>query len=182
MFRRIQIGNNHNKKKMKYITYSTFASLLFLALTACEKRDYPKGLPEYDHHYYAVWVPNTNDTVSVKRTDLLKLPVQFYSAFTRNYDAVAKYAVSSANYNPAAVRGVDYNVVDKDGNVIQSTDTTYTMVFSQAKQAKDTVYIKLLNNAVPGVRKFEIQILDNITDQFEVDIFSTAFRRPIKIN
>jgi len=168
---------------MKYIKYSILPSLLLLVLVACEKRDYPKSQPEYDHHYYAVWVPNTNDTVSVKRTDLLiKLPVQFYSAFTRNYDAVARYAVTSANYNPAAVRGVDYNIVDKNGNVIPANDTTYAMVFPQAVQAKDTVYIKLLNNAAPGVRKFEVQILDNITDQFEVDNFSTAFKKPIKIN
>jgi hypothetical protein len=56
------------------------------------------------------------------------------------------------------------------------------MVFPQAKQVMDTIYIKMLNNTAPGNRKFEIQILDNITDQFEVDIFSGAFRRPITIN
>jgi hypothetical protein len=167
---------------MKYITYSTLAFLLLLALMACEKKDYPNGLPEYEHHYYAVFVPNTNGAVTAKRTDLLKFPVQFYSAYTRNYDAVAKYAVSTTGITPAAVRGVDFNVVDKNGTVIPSTDTTYTMVFPQAKQAMDTIYVKMLNNAAPGARKFEIQILDNITDQFEVDIFSTAFRRPVTIN
>jgi len=36
----------------------------------------------------------------------------------------------------------------------------------------DTIYIKLLNNPAPGVRKFEVQIKDNITSQFDVDIFS----------
>lgn len=169
---------------MKYITYSTLAFLLLLALIACEKKDYPRGLPEYEHHYYAVFVPNTNSAVTATRsqTTLLKLPVQFYSAYTRNYDAVAKYAVSTAGITPAAVRGVDFNVVDKNGTVIPSTDTTYSMVFPQAVQAMDTIYLKMLNNTTPGSRKFEIQILDNITDQFEVDIFSTAFRRPVTIN
>ena len=169
---------------MKYLTHSIFTSLLLLALMACEKKDVPNGLPEYEHHYYAVFVPNTNAAVTATRsqTALLKLPVQFYSAYTRNYDAVAKYAVSTSGITPAAVRGVDFNVVDKNGNLIQSSDTTYTMVFPQAIQAMDTVYIKLLNNTAPGARKFEIQILDNITDQFEVDIFSTAYRRPETIN
>jgi hypothetical protein len=169
---------------MKYLKYSFFASLLLLALMACEKKDTPNGLPEYEHHYYAVFVPNTNAAVTATRsqTALLKLPVQFYSAFTRNYDAVAKYAVSTTGITPAAVRGVDFNVVDKNGNLIPSSDTTYTMVFPQAIQAMDTVYIKLLNNTAPGARKFEIQILDNIADQFEVDIFSTAYRRPVTIN
>jgi hypothetical protein len=169
---------------MKYLKYSLFSSLLLLVLIACEKKDYPRGLSEYEHHYYAVFVPNNNSAVTATRsqTGLLKLPVQFYSAYTRNYDAVAKYAVSTAGITPAAVRGIDFNVVDKNGNVIQSADTTYTMVFPQAKQAMDTVYIKLLNNTTPGNRKFEIQILDNITEQFEVDIFSSAYRRPVTIN
>lgn len=169
---------------MKYLKYSLFSSLLLLVLIACEKRDYPRGLSEYEHHYYAVFVPNNNSAVTATRsqTGLLKLPVQFYSAYTRNYDAVAKYAVNTSGITPAAVRGVDFNVVDKNGNVIQSADTTYTMVFPQAKQVMDTIYIKLLNNTAPGNRKFEIQILDNITDQFEVDIFSGAYRRPVTIN
>ena len=169
---------------MKHLTYSIFASVLLLVLIACEKKDYPRGLSEYDHHYYAVFVPNNNTAVNVSRSQsaLLKLPVQFYSTFTRDYDAVAKYAVSTAGLTPVAVRGVDFNVVDKNGNVIQSSDTTYTMVFPQAKQVMDTIYIKLLNNTTPGARKFEIRLLNNVTDQFQVDIFSTAFRRPITIN
>lgn len=169
---------------MKYLNYSIVGSLLLLAVIACEKKDYPNGLSEYDHHYYAVFVPNNNTAVTVPRsqTALLKLPVQFYSSFTRNYDAVAKYAVSTTGVTPAAVRGVDFNVVDKNGNVIQSSDTSYTMVFAQAKQAMDTIYIKLLNNTAPGSRKFEIQILDNTTEQFKVDFFSTAYRRPVTIN
>jgi hypothetical protein len=169
---------------MKYLKYSLFSSLLLLVLIACEKKDYPRGLPEYEHHYYAVFVPNNNSAVTATRsqTGLLKLPVQFYSAYTRNYDAVAKYAVSTTGITPAAVRGVDFNVVDKNGNVIQSSDTTYTMVFPQAKQVMDTIYIKMLNNTAPGNRKFEIQIIDNITEQFEVDIFSGAYRRPVTIN
>ena len=169
---------------MKYLKYSLYSSLLLLVLVACEKKDYPRGLSEYEHHYYAAFVPNNNSAVTATRsqTGLLKLPVQFYSAYTRNYDAVAKYAVSTTGITPAAVRGVDFNVVDKNGNVIQSADTTYTMIFPQAKQVMDTIYIKLLNNTAPGNRKFEIQILDNITEQFEVDIFSGAYRRPVTIN
>lgn len=170
---------------MKYFKYSIFASLLLLVLTACEKKDYPRGLSEYDHHYYAVFVPNNNTAVTVNRSQsaLLKLPVQFYSAFTRNYDAVAKYAVSTTGINPVAERGVDFDVVDRNGNVITpASDTTYTMVFPQAVQAMDTVYIKLLNNTAPGARKFEIRLLDNVTEEFEVDIFSTAYKRPVTIN
>ena len=89
--------------------------------------------------------------------------------------------VTSGITGPAQ-RGVDFNIVDKNGTVIPSGDTTYSIVFPKAVQAMDTIYIKLLNNPAPGIRKFEVQIQDNITSQFDVDIFSTAYRRPVTIN
>lgn len=169
---------------MKSIKYSLIALAIVFFVASCEKKDYPAGLPELEHHYYALFVPNNNTGVTVARTQttLLKFPVQFYSTFTREYDAVAKYAVVTGGITGPAARGVDFNIVDKNGTVIPSADTTYTIVFPKAIQAMDTIYIKLLNNPASGVRKFEIQLLDNITPQFDVDIFSTAFRRPVQIN
>lgn len=170
---------------MKSLQYILIAFLGVFIFSSCEKNnDTPAGVSELEHHYYAIFVPNNNTGVTVVRTQttLLKFPVQFYSTFTRSYDAVAKYAVTTAGITTPALRGVDYNIVDKNGIVIPSADTTYTMVFPQAVKAMDTIYVKLLNNTAPGVRKMEIQMLDNITPQFEVDIFSTAFRRPVQIN
>ncbi len=168
-------------KSIKYIIIAIFSAGI---IASCEKKDTIAGLPELEHHYYSIFVPNTNTGVTVTRsqTALLKFPVQFYSTFIRSYDAVAKYAVTTFGIVGPAARGVDYNIVDKDGVTIPSSDTTYNMVFPQAKQAMDTIYIKLLNNPAPGVRKMEIQILDNITPQFDVDFFSTAYRRPVQIN
>jgi len=169
-------------KPIKYILTSLVAIILF---TGCNKDDdTPAGVDELAHHYYAIFVPNNNTGVTATRnqTTLLKLPVQFYSTFTREYDAVCKYAVTTYGITPPAVRGVDYNIVDKNGNTIPSADSTYSIVFPKAIQAMDTIYVKMLNNTAAGARKFEIQILDNITPQYEVDIFSTAYRRPITIN
>ena len=169
---------------MRSVIYLFFAFAFTLMLASCEKKDYPKGLDELQHHYYAIIVPNNNTGVTVSRsqTALLKFPVQFYSTYVRDYDAVAKYAVVTGGISGPAQRGVDFNIVDKNGNVITSADTTYSIVFPKAVQKMDTIYIKLLNNPAPGVRKFEIQIMDNITSQFDVDIFSTAYRRPVTIN
>lgn len=169
---------------MKLLIYLSIAFSSVFVLASCEKKDYPKGWEELEHHYYAIFVPNNNTAVTVSRsqTALLKFPVQFYSTYTREYDAVAKYGVVTGGISPAAQRGVDFNIVDKNGAVIPSTDTTYSIVFPKAIQAMDTIYIKLLNNPAPGARKFEIQIMDNITSQFDVDIFSTAYRRPVTIN
>lgn len=170
---------------MKSLHYIILMVLNVLALASCEKdKETAAGIPELEHHYYGLFVPNNNTAVTVTRsqTTLLKLPVQFYSTFTREYDAVAKYAVTTSGITPPAIRGVDYNIVDKNGTTIPSSDTTYSIIFPKAVQAMDTIYVKLLNNTATGVRKFEIQLLDNITTQFDVDIFSTAFRRPVTIN
>jgi hypothetical protein len=170
---------------MKSLQYIIIACLGIYTLASCEKNnDTPKGVDELAHHYYAIFVPNNNSGVTVTRsqTALLKLPVQFYSTFVRDYDAVAKYAVTTSGITPPAVRGVDYNIVDKSGVTLTSADSTYSIIFPKAVQAMDTIYVKLLNNTTTGVRKFEIQMLDNITTQFDVDIFSTAYRRPVQIN
>jgi len=179
-------------KCFKYIPIILMSAVL---LAACNKEPHTDaGLPEYEHHYYSIFVPNNNTGITVPRsqTALVKFPVQFYSTFTREYDAVCKYAVArfidpvTTPPTPAhvpAVRGVDYEVVDKNGTVLSPvSDSTFTLTFPKAVQAMDTIYLKMLNNTAPGVRKFEIHILENITTQFTVDKFSTAFRRPVTIN
>jgi hypothetical protein len=165
---------------IKYIITVIIAGSL---LVACEKKDYPAGVEEMEHHYYAVFVPNNNTGVSVFRTQttLIKFPVQFYSTFERGYDAVAKYAILDTGIANKAVVGVDFDIVDKDGNTIPSTDGEYSLVFPNAIQAMDTIYVKLLNNPTPGIRKMEIHIQENQTNEFYVDKFSTAFRRPVEI-
>lgn len=155
-----------------------------LLMISCEKRDYLKdGLPEYANHYYAAYLPNNNSVVNAQRNQaaLLKLTVQFYSAYVRDYDAVAFYKVSTTGIaNPAAL-GVDYAIVDKNGSVIQPVDGKYSIVFPQAKRATDTIYVKMLNNTASGTRRVEVQLMDNLTDKYEVDTFSTAYTRPIDI-
>ncbi len=168
---------------MKAIQYSVLIVIATCLLASCEKKDYLRGVEEMDHHYYAIFVPNNNTGVSVNRsqTTLVKFPVQFYSTFTRDYDAVAKYAVVKTGISNPAVVGQDFAIVDKNGTTIPSADSTYTINFPKAVQAMDTIYIKLLNSAVAGTRKVEIQMMENRTDKFYVDIFSTAFRRPLEI-
>ena len=153
-------------------------------LAACEKRDYTKGgLPEYANHYYAAYIPNNNTQVNVQRNQAapLKFPVQFYSAFKRSYNAVAYYSIVTTGITNPAVLGVDFNVVDKNGVVLQPLEGKFSFTFLNAERAMDTIYIKTLNNPVTGIRKMEVQIVENKTDQFYVDIFSTAFRRPVEI-
>lgn len=165
-----------------------FLILLLLGgglFSACEDKSYPAGLTEFDHHYYIVYVPNNNSAVTVNKTQsgLVKLPVQFYSSFTRSYDAVAHYSVVAPNVANRALLGVDFQIVDKTGSTLQpNSEGKYTLLFPQAKKAADTVYVKLLNNPAPGRRIVEINFEDHITPDYRVDIFSTAFRRTLNID
>jgi hypothetical protein len=157
-----------------------------LTFASCEKRDYLNGgSPDYAHHYYLGYLPNDNSSVSVLRTQttLIKFPVQFYSSFTRDYDAIAKYAIVTTGIPNPAVIGQDFNIVDKNGVALTAgADGKFSMVFPQAKRITDTIYIKLLNSSVVGTRKMEVQILENRnSDQWVVDFFSTAYRRPVEI-
>ena len=169
---------------MRFLKHITFIIVGMILFTACEDRETALGLPEYENHYYAAYIPNNNSKVSVKRnqTTLVKFPVQFYSAFTRDYDAVADYVVNTQGVTNPATLGVDFNIVDKNGAVIQPVDGKYSFTFPQAKRATDTIYVKLLNNPAAGTRNVEINIVEHdAMPEYLVDIFSTAFKRPLEI-
>lgn len=167
-------------KSINYLVYIFLSGLLFVS---CEKKDVPQGLPELENHYYAAYIPNTNTAVVVQRNQaaLLKFPVQFYSAYSRPYNAVANYSIVTTGITTPAIVGQDFNIVDKNGAALTAENGNYSMVFPKSERAMDTIYVKLLNNPLPGTRKMEVQIVENKTDQYYVDIFSTAFRRPVEI-
>ncbi|MCW3093385.1 MAG: hypothetical protein JWP81_4454 [Ferruginibacter sp.] len=168
-------------KSINYFLYIFLAGLLFVS---CEKKDVPQGLPEFENHYYAAYIPNTNTAVIVQKTQtaLVKFPVQFYSAFSRSYDAVAYYSIVTTGITTPAIVGKDFDVVDKNGKVLTAGDSArYTINFPKAERFMDTIYLKMLNNPLTGTRKMEVQIQEHKTDQYYVDIFSTAFRRPVEI-
>src|SRR4029078_7368740 len=103
---------------MRTIVFISFLFITVLLLISCEKKDYLKeGLPEYANHYYTAYLPNNNSVVTAQRnqTALLKLTVQFYSAYVRDYDVVFFYKVPTAEITNPAVLGQDYAIVDKNG-------------------------------------------------------------------
>ncbi len=170
-------------KTLKYIQAIIIILGAVTFLAACEKRAYNKeGLEEYAHHYYVAYLPNTNTGVSVQRTaPIQKFAVQFYSAYTRDYDAVAYYKVSTTGIANPAVIGQDFNIVDKNGNTLQPVDGKFSFTFPKAIRTTDTIYVKLLNSSVAGTRKMEIQLMENVADRYRVDTFSTAYTRPVEI-
>lgn len=169
---------------MKKIFIAALTAVLFGGLfTSCKNdHSYPDGLPEFDNYYYLGFLPWNNTLVSVNRNaGIVKFPVEFHSAFTRNYDAEAHYIINTTGIASPAVLGQDFNIVDKTGKVIQPVNGNYTITFPQAKYKVDTIYVQLLNSAVPGTRQTEIDIVLNKTDQYAVGNFSDAFKRPLQI-
>lgn len=159
-------------------------ALLTVTFTACEDRDYPAGLPEYENYYYAGFLPwNNTATSSVFRnqTTLVKFPVQFHSAYVRNYDADATYSLVTTGITNPAIVGQDFQVVDKNGNTLQPTNGLYTLKFPEAKTKVDTLYFKVLNSSVVGTRRIEINIVKNETSQYTVGNFSQAFKRFLEV-
>lgn len=159
------------------------AVLVMGFLAACDDRDYPAGVEELEHHYYIGYIPYNNSVVSVNRTQsaLVKFPVQFNSSFTRDYDAVGQYVLSTTGITSPAVLGQDFQIVDKDGNVKQGDAGKYSFTFPQAKRTTDTIYVKILNSSVAGTRRVEVNLSENVSSPYTVDIFSTAFKRTLEI-
>lgn len=173
-----------NKMKKHNILILLLACLT--AFSACEKDDPdgPIGADGYDNFYYAGFLPwNNTATASVLRTqtDLVKFPVQFHSSFVRNYDAAANFTLVTTGIANPAVVGQDFNVVDRAGNAIQATNGVYTLNFPQAKAKVDTIYLKVLNNATPGTRRIEINLVQNENSQYKVGTFTQAFKRFLEV-
>ncbi|HVW95457.1 MAG TPA: hypothetical protein VHA56_05785 [Mucilaginibacter sp.] len=168
-------------KKIFLLALATLLSSLFIS--SCKNdHSYPAGLEQFENYYYLGFLPWNNKLVSVNRdAGIVKFPVEFHSAYVRSYNADAHYTLVTDGIASPAVPGQDFNIVDKDGNVLQPVDGNYTITFPQAKYKIDTIYVQLLNNPTPGTRQTEIDIVVNKTDQYTVGNFSDAFRRPLEI-
>jgi len=170
-------------KKYKILTLLLACLITF---SSCEKDDPdgPVGADGYDNFYYAGFLPwNNTATESVVRTQttLVKFPVQFHSAYVRDYDAVANFTLVTTGIAAPAVLGQDFNVVDKTGNPVQVTNGVYSLNFSQAKAKVDTIYFKVLNSNVAGTRRIEINLVQNKNSQYTVGTFSQSFKRFLEV-
>lgn len=168
-------------KNIFIVAIAVVLSSIFI--TSCKNdHSYPDGLPEFDNYYYLGFLPWNNKLVSANRdAGIVKFPVEFHSAFVRTYNADAHYIINTDGIASPAVLGQDFNIVDKDGNILQPSNGNYTITFPQAKYKIDTIYVQLLNSTVPGTRQTEIDIILNKTDQYTVGNFSDAFKRPLQI-
>ncbi len=167
--------------------------------TACEHRGYPDGLPEFEHYYYAGFIPWNNDTVTVEReeTELIKLPVHFHCEYIRKYDVQVRYFLKTSGIDHPAREGVDFEIVDRNGNKITAASAgVYEMTFPEARKGYDTIYVKPLAVNAADTRVIRIELcegdnihasesesrINHVTGDYTVATFTQAYCRPLKFN
>jgi len=160
-----------------------FLAMITIAFTSCEKDD-PAGVPEFDNYFYAGFLPWNNTGVeSVVRTQttLVKFPVKLNSAAEHDFDAIAQYTLVTTGITNPAVAGQDFNIVDRSGNTLQPANGIYSLSFPGAKEKVDTIYVKVLNSAVAGTRRIQINLVKNTTPQYTVGTFTQSYIRFLEV-
>lgn len=128
-----------------------------LSFTSCyEIDDWNYGDPSQDNVYFIHfdWGQTTNDfnknavKYTVNQGSVVDIPMQFQSAFTRDYDVETYYYIVSD-----LKAGTDYQVVDESGNALSpASDGAYTLLWPNAVKGIQNVRIKALNGATGSLK------------------------------
>lgn len=164
-----------------------FLYLISLCLSGIGcSNDHPEwenGQPGMEHIYYYCFekwgtIPGGNDvTYNVKQGETLVIPTRLYSSFIRSYSPeVYYYTAVAPNSEEALVCGTDYTVVDEKGNVLSpDASGAYTMIWPNAKQGVQNIYIKALNGKTGVIRvlTFDPNKKMDVTDVSTTSIIKT---------
>lgn len=180
-------------------------TLIFLAMAVCvfltscgdDAWDYDHSLEHV--YYYGLCneaYPGGNEKVyTVKQGNTVEVPTQFFSAFTRSYSPeVYYYTAAVSDTVPQLVCGTDYMVVDAAGNQLTPDDNgAYTMIWPNAKQGIQNIYIKALNGQTGSIHVLTFdpkKKMDNTdvestvivrTDKYEVRAFTENYYVTVNI-
>lgn len=141
--------------------------------TSCGDDDWGNNNPAMEHIYYYglgnVKFPGGNELkYNVNQGETVAIPTYFWSAYTRSYSPVVAYYTSSDKL----VLGTDYQVVDKDGKVLSPDNNGgYSMIWPNAKQGSQNVYIKALNGATGSLK---VLTFDPTKTMNQTDVSSTT--------
>ena len=133
-------------------------------LTSCGDDEWGNNNPAMEHIYYYGLdneaYPGGNEKVyNVTHGQTVAIPSRFWSAFTRTYNPEVYYYTYSKNEDgeilssPELICGEDYQVVDQNGNILTpDRNGAYSMVWPNAKQGVQNIYIKALNGNKGTIR------------------------------
>lgn len=180
---------------MKKILFLLAATFCFV-LSSCNREEMPDGDPSMEHVYYIgfqQWSAKFDNSIKydVNRGDTLEVPVQFYSERVRAYDVTTFYYVSGS-----LVNGVDYNIVDDNGNTLTpDSNGAFSLLWPQAIKGVKRIHVKALNhnagtftlltfnpNATVPISSADVSTTtNNKTDEYEVRAFSQNYKVTINV-
>jgi len=183
---------------MKKIFAILLSALFCCIFISCGDDEWGNGIPEMEHVYYVGFDWGGKDNWNNNRVEYditkggtMEIPVEFYSERVRSYDVVVFYYVSNAAGD--LVRGVDYQITDESGNVLEpDAKGAFSITFPQAKKGIKNVFVKSLATGQTGSFTMftfdpnagEIAYPDNITNSqtadYEVRSFTRNYR--VKVN
>lgn len=149
---------------MRKIIFVLIAVSLCGVFASCGDDEWGNNNPTMEHIYYYGLdneaYPGGNEKVyNVAQGQTVAIPSRFWSAFTRSYSPEVYYYTYSKNEDgevlssPELVCGVDYQVVDQDGKILVPDENgAYSMVWPNAKQGVQNIYIKALNGNKGTIR------------------------------
>ena len=173
-------------------------------LTSCEDDEWGNDNPDYQNVFivaFADWGPKSNNdkTYTVNQGSQQVVPVQLWCEGTRSFDAQAfVYADSKLTL------GVDYQVTDASGNVLQQDGNGAWVLTWDLRSPDNTnnhrvqnIYLKALNGAKGDVTvmTFDPKDVDdagkikisnsytpnNITNEYEVHSFTQNYKVKVTI-
>lgn len=149
---------------MKKNIFILIVVVLCGVLTSCGDDEWGNNNPAMEHIYYYGLdneaYPGGNEKVyNVTHGQTVAIPSRFWSAFTRTYNPEVYYYTYSKNEDgeilssPELICGEDYQVVDHNGNILTpDRNGAYSMVWPNAKQGVQNIYIKALNGNKGTIR------------------------------
>ncbi len=149
---------------MKKNIFVLIVVVLCGVLTSCGDDEWGNNNPAMEHIYYYGLdneaYPGGNEKVyNVAHGQTVAIPSRFWSAFTRTYNPEVYYYTYSKNEDgeilssPELICGEDYQVVDQNGNILTpDRNGAYSMVWPNAKQGVQNIYIKALNGNKGTIR------------------------------
>lgn len=205
-------------KKILYTLAAIFASLTF---SSCGDDDWTYDKSQENVYFFGpeVWgyddIKKGNNNVvhyEVEQGQTVAVPMQFWCEFIRSYDVVTYYYVApkpqeqkyyaatgsseELSYDgPDLVCGVDYEVVDANGNKLTPNSSgAYEFTWKNAQKGVQNIYIKALNgkkgafnimtcdpNGDTPVNSDVESTVQHSTDKYTVRIFSQNYRVTINI-
>lgn len=184
------------KKLMILLTIVATCTLF----TGCGDDDWSNNNPEMEHIYYYglgnVKYPGGNELqYNVNQGETVAIPTYFFSAYTRAYSPAVSYYSSAVPKAEELTCGEDYQVVDANGALLTAdANGGYNMVWSNAKQGTQNVYIKALNGKKGKIRVLTFDPKKTIdatdvsstsivkTNEYEVRAFSENYYVTVIIN